>query len=245
MKAALAALFAALVAALWYAGRPEDFATAGAFVKTNAVAISWWTAGVCGYMAPFLLAATRRARSAKAIFLVNLILGWTLVGWLGALIWAGAGASKTPSSPRRQHYDPDDEYDDDRPPCTREGGWAAVPQASGADQADFGRNVVAKGYSRYRTRASKRYLCSLQRGAPLELRREPGNKHDENAIVVYAGQHKIGHVERDWAAVAAPKMDDGVKVTAKYLRHNEHHRHPWVFISLLANRRVMRLENVA
>jgi hypothetical protein len=40
------------------------------------------------YFLPFIIAAVRNHRNAPAIFLLNLLLGWTLLGWIGALIWA-------------------------------------------------------------------------------------------------------------------------------------------------------------
>src|SRR5262249_8158542 len=40
------------------------------------------------YLLPALVALTRRHHNAGAIFLLNLFLGWTLVGWVVALVWA-------------------------------------------------------------------------------------------------------------------------------------------------------------
>lgn len=37
----------------------------------------------------------RRKRNAGAIFLLNLLLGWTMIGWIVALVWA---ACKDPES---------------------------------------------------------------------------------------------------------------------------------------------------
>ena len=43
---------------------------------------------LCIYFAPALIAGYRRHRNVTAIFLLNLLLGWTLLGWIIALIWA-------------------------------------------------------------------------------------------------------------------------------------------------------------
>ena len=43
---------------------------------------------ICAYFAPLVIAAVRETRNAFKIGLLNLLLGWTAVGWLGALIWA-------------------------------------------------------------------------------------------------------------------------------------------------------------
>lgn len=37
---------------------------------------------------PTIIAALRRGRSVVGIFLLNLLLGWTVIGWVIALIWA-------------------------------------------------------------------------------------------------------------------------------------------------------------
>ena len=40
------------------------------------------------YFLPTIIAAVRGHRQAVAIFLLNLFLGWTLIGWVGALVWS-------------------------------------------------------------------------------------------------------------------------------------------------------------
>jgi hypothetical protein len=39
------------------------------------------------------------------------------------------------------------------------------------------------------------------------LAREPRNKYDANAIAVYAGGRKVGHVAKSLARIIAPEMD--------------------------------------
>ncbi len=45
---------------------------------------------VCGilYFAPYIIAASRDSQYLSSIFVVNLFLGWTLVGWVACLAWA-------------------------------------------------------------------------------------------------------------------------------------------------------------
>ncbi len=50
------------------------------------------------YFAPAIIAAMRRHRSGMAIFLVNLLLGWTVIGWFVALIWAFANSGNNSQS---------------------------------------------------------------------------------------------------------------------------------------------------
>ena len=40
------------------------------------------------YFIPFFVAAGRKHRFSTAIGLINLLLGWTFIGWLAAIIWA-------------------------------------------------------------------------------------------------------------------------------------------------------------
>ena len=40
----------------------------------------------------------RRKRNARAIFVLNLLLGWTFLGWVGTLIWALLRESPAPDT---------------------------------------------------------------------------------------------------------------------------------------------------
>ena len=40
------------------------------------------------YFLPTLVAFLRQHRNMFAIFLLNLLLGWTALGWVGSLIWS-------------------------------------------------------------------------------------------------------------------------------------------------------------
>jgi Superinfection immunity protein len=40
------------------------------------------------YFLPFIVALARGKRDLLGIFLLNFFLGWTLIGWVVALIWA-------------------------------------------------------------------------------------------------------------------------------------------------------------
>jgi hypothetical protein len=56
-------------------------------------------------------------------------------------------------------------------------------------------------------------------GRPLELRRDPENPHDANAIAVHgAGGEQVGWVPREIAAELAPELDAGRRWTAIVLR---------------------------
>jgi HIRAN domain len=57
-------------------------------------------------------------------------------------------------------------------------------------------------------------------GRPLELRRDPGNEHDPNAIAVHApgGGGQVGWVPRELAEEIAPELDAGRPWSAVVLR---------------------------
>lgn len=44
--------------------------------------------GLIVYFLPALVAATRHHHNANAILAVNLLLGWLVIGWIIALVWA-------------------------------------------------------------------------------------------------------------------------------------------------------------
>jgi hypothetical protein len=53
------------------------------------------------YFVPGINGYSRKHKSAGAIFLLNLFLGWTVLGWLAALIWSATGniAKPAPGAP--------------------------------------------------------------------------------------------------------------------------------------------------
>jgi hypothetical protein len=69
--------------------------------------------------------------------------------------------------------------------------------------------------------AARHHAEALDRpelGAPLTLRRDPGNEHDPNAIMVLAGEEQIGWVPRELAAELAAELDAGRPWSAIVLR---------------------------
>jgi len=51
-----------------------------------------------GYLLPTTIAIIRRRTNTMAIFVLNLFLGWTLVGWVVALVWAVATDAPKPAT---------------------------------------------------------------------------------------------------------------------------------------------------
>ena len=40
------------------------------------------------HFTPFIIALVTKHKNTLAIFIVNLLLGWTFIGWVVALVWA-------------------------------------------------------------------------------------------------------------------------------------------------------------
>jgi hypothetical protein len=55
----------------------------------------FWLALILGvYFLPGIVARVRDHHQENAIVLLNLFLGWTLLGWVIALVWAGTAVRK-------------------------------------------------------------------------------------------------------------------------------------------------------
>jgi TPR repeat protein len=52
------------------------------------VAVLILVAGLIIYFLPSIIANARHHNNAMAIFALNLLLGWTLLGWVAAIVWA-------------------------------------------------------------------------------------------------------------------------------------------------------------
>jgi len=50
-----------------------------------------------GYFMPAAVALARKKRNAASIMLLDLFLGWTVIGWIIALIWAVAYEAPRPN----------------------------------------------------------------------------------------------------------------------------------------------------
>ena len=53
--------------------------------------------GALLYLLPAFIAAVRRRPNTAAILVLNLFLGWTFIGWVGALVWSFTNAPDYPS----------------------------------------------------------------------------------------------------------------------------------------------------
>ena len=59
---------------------------------------------------------------------------------------------------------------------------------------------------------------SMAVGAPLDLVREPDNRHDPNAVAVYFRENKLGYVPRGENGAVAQMLDRGEELAATISR---------------------------
>jgi Superinfection immunity protein len=52
------------------------------------IALTFLAVGSFAYFLPWIVAGTRNHHNRGAIFVLNVLLGWTFVGWVIALVWA-------------------------------------------------------------------------------------------------------------------------------------------------------------
>ena len=52
------------------------------------ISLVFWTTLACLYLLPAIIAHKRQHPQHMAIGVLNLLLGWTLLGWVGALVWS-------------------------------------------------------------------------------------------------------------------------------------------------------------
>ena len=68
---------------------PRAVVVTDAHVNGVEVAVAWILAVLTGlYLLPWAIAATRGKSNSGTVGLVNLLLGWTVIGWIGALVMA-------------------------------------------------------------------------------------------------------------------------------------------------------------
>ena len=48
----------------------------------------WWIVGLLFYFIPTIIAIKRDHPNKVAIILLNFLLGWAIIGWIGSLIWS-------------------------------------------------------------------------------------------------------------------------------------------------------------
>jgi len=103
-------------------------------------------------------------------------------------------------------------------------GYQLIDQSSGRYLARDAPELAARGLRVVPVAGAGRHHAdaiasdAAAPGSPLELRRDPDNEHDPNAIAVHAGGVQVGWVPRELAAELAPELDEGRAWSARVLR---------------------------
>ena len=66
----------------------------------------------------------------------------------------------------------------------------------------------------------------------FNVKREPGNPHDPNAVWVGLGPWKFGYLPKDVAVDIAPLMDNGTEFEAEFVSRNVSTRHETVGLTI-------------
>jgi hypothetical protein len=110
-------------------------------------------------------------------------------------------------------------------------GYQLIDRESGRYLARYAPELTARGLRVMGVAGAGRHHAeaiasdAATPGRPLELRRDPDNPHDPNAIAVYAADaEQVGWVPREIAAELAAELDAGAVWSAIVLR--EHRRSP-------------------
>lgn len=54
--------------------------------------------GSAAYFFPWIVAGSRKHHNSTAIFVLNLLLGWSVLGWIAAIVWACTEVHHTPAN---------------------------------------------------------------------------------------------------------------------------------------------------
>lgn len=75
--------------------------------------------------------------------------------------------------------------------------------------------LIESSVAGFRYYRGEEILRKLEPGRPLDLKREPRNPFDYDAVEIYHENEKLGYIPRSESAVIAQLMDKGVTLTAR------------------------------
>lgn len=160
------------------------------------------------YFLPTIIAASRWHPNLAAILVVDLFLGWSLIGWVVALAWSLSAAPKPPAeyaAPAPERAATRASLAPVRPALVAAdplaGGRVYPSHVAGLRHADPESGVGRAAYARARVHDDDELM-------PV---REPANPHDPKAVRLDHGTFPLGYIPRrhDWIADA---LDEGATV---------------------------------
>lgn len=191
------------------------------------------------YLAPALIAFARNARRLGGIAALNILLGWTFLGWALAFVWAVSDERSRPAPPepaasrgangaRKDATAPDirrmpAEIDDGPAgpaPARRELAPEIEARARAMARRAYPSAIVGLRHAGPNGEDRGAALSALGPGAVLRLEPEPDNPHDPDAVAVLREGAHLGYVPRraEWIIEA---LDEGDVLAAVLLAVDE------------------------
>jgi hypothetical protein len=154
-----------------------------------------------GYMTPAAIAVKRRHPKRDTIRAVNLFLGWTVVGWLAALVWSLDSLEE--AEPAAPGFVRPTEPQLSLAPSAMNEIWTEVDGIDGINDDGTERQSLVR---------------SLSAGQDLRLVRERNGDSDAGAVkVCLLDGHQIGELSGDVAARVAMNLDGNRQIDCRVL----------------------------
>ncbi|QBO62465.1 hypothetical protein G2285_00033 [Escherichia phage vB_EcoM_G2285] len=71
------------------------------FVASSVAVLIAGIGSIIIYMLPWVITLIRGTKSTTAIFFVSLLFNWTMIGWIGTLIWSIVAEKKSAQQPQQ------------------------------------------------------------------------------------------------------------------------------------------------
>jgi hypothetical protein len=164
------------------------------------------------YFLPFMIAKKTNHPRSTPIFALNLLLGWTFVGWVAALVWSlshpkqimpDAAVRVSPPAPSPAPISGAVGYRDS---AGERVGRVATPRAVRL-QGDGELMFDIVGESFYDDALQRLMLEAEEDTIKARLVRERDNPHDAFAVAVFLDDEKVGHLDRQHARLFREVFD--------------------------------------
>ncbi|BDW99587.1 superinfection immunity protein [Maricaulis maris] len=146
---------------------------------------------VLAYFLPAVIAGLRQHHNAGAIFLTNLLLGWTFLGWVIALVWSATATRRS-----------DGEHLSGRRPHGRMGVGMSIPERRPVAQ-ELRIALTGEDFANPNGVERQSLIAGLQAGYTLSLAADPENVFDPRAVAVMSATGVIGYLPDDYEDVRA------------------------------------------
>jgi Superinfection immunity protein/HIRAN domain len=145
-----------------------------------------------GYGLPTLIAGARGHANTGAIFVLNLLLGWTVLGWVAALVWSFTHQAPRVADGSNQH-----------------GRLEVEGRVLDKNTEIFASTkVVGVTFTNGDGKTRQSLIETMKEGQILALIADPKNVHDENAVGVFFKGDQIGTLDKETAKTYSALAQD-------------------------------------